>query len=1290
MRQPAQAAGEYWQRAQQPMEGWPARIQNIPGVGRPVSAAARMGLTGLMQPAYGAERLIGGAAQWGMRKDPFEQLPMKQQHEVSRIVYSWIGNQEKMQNMSNRLQAGENLDEVLETEKVNWREMVGQIFLDPLILIGGWLSKSQQGKALKAARVVKPAMTAEQLGLTAPSRFETFARGLLAFWRPTPKTKMMNLGNRSGRVVHGLLEGIDNVDEVQAVLNTLKLNPQAIPGALSMTEDAQRLTQVLNMADVDFGKGIWQGLTEAGEIGERALPTIKSLLAGEEVAPELFKYGLISNLQDVARDVGQRVFKVPPSTAAERLANKLKGGMSLTLLGFSPGYVVRNVLSNEALALIAGIHAWSTPAAQRRYFSKVMGIADPEVLEKMLVTLGIKRGIGAAGPTAGLAARTPGIVAAGKAEEVKGMAIVHKVQSDLNRDNWPTFLREMLDSDEWGEVAAILDRAQPGRSEAVRRALGQASSVEDLKTLAVKAAGGEPAVGQFIDEIDRLHPSVVDRLQQVVDEGGDLGVVVREGAAHIAAGVDDVAQELRIDYLDDIAHRAKQTTDDGFEGLLEQFQARREAAQMDAIEQALQSMPREVDEVTHTEAATRLVAEIKTTANQVRSNWKKTYFGPVKQLRVQTREGTVAGRLDPNIAWPAYFTERETRAASAHQFEISAWDTLLGRFRTGPGRGGRPHLPDITEGSFAETSKVAQAVERIRAGLSRWTMGGWSALPEEDAGRLLGFIDNIVAPGMRDMHDATLKLALKAREETLLNYANRLNFDWWTNWIFPYEFWYTHTAKNLVKHMIDRPAMLASYYRMKMALEAATNEPGYPTRMKGKIKMRLPFLPDWMGGELFIDPLRTFVPIETFIDPYLPEEEGTTPLGKTMRGLGSIMSPAPWLTLPLAASGALGPKEQWVSGAQIPALRYLKGITGLMGQTKDITPVRAMMGLPQGETWDPYRVDRMLANMAGTGEIDSFEARLAMLLREGPIYEEAQRKAGQERGITLTGQMAGISGLSIYPAGERIQRALKEDQRAMLDAIRPGLGTMQYEQVKALRAQDPELDEAVAKVYSEFYEKNPQYEARSALWKDDRELAIDIIWDAYWKAGGGKEARKLLGEDFSPRFIEYFVSRDTRDYAQFTDDELRIMARRLAGKVTELPEPEGKVALGAPAAGQPGVRLPMPPARRAYAAPRGGWRWQPRRVGRRARGAGDWESFSEGIEDKELVSLISGYLMQPKAQRAAFARRYKKLLVWLKGKGEEEIERLEGLYLRWLGAQRRETSQAYGARAPNLRWYRRW
>ena len=96
-------------------------------------------------------------------------------------------------------------------------------------------------------------------------------------------------------------------------------------------------------------------------------------------------------------------------------------------------------------------------------------------------------------------------------------------------------------------------------------------------------------------------------------------------------------------------------------------------------------------------------------------------------------------------------------------------------------------------------------------------------------------------------------------------------------------------------------------------------------------------------------------------------------------------------------------------GPFLPITRHIRGITGMLGvspNTMGINPegkIREMMGLPAFDKWDDYRIDRMITNMAATGEISADEASKLLSEVERQTRGSLYCKVSQKGAISVYG-----------------------------------------------------------------------------------------------------------------------------------------------------------------------------------------------------------------------------------------------------------------------------------------------
>jgi hypothetical protein len=333
------------------------------------------------------------------------------------------------------------------------------------------------------------------------------------------------------------------------------------------------------------------------------------------------------------------------------------------------------------------------------------------------------------------------------------------------------------------------------------------------------------------------------------------------------------------------------------------------------------------------------------------------------------------------------------------------------------------------------------------------------------------------------------------RDSALLNYNRRHNYNTWLGVLAPYEFWFTQSAWKWALHSLDRPAMASTYFKMEKFLRTAFRpDRGRPSRLEGNIRIKLPFLPEWMG-DAFIDPMRQMLPFKQFTYPwerYQQQQQGIEyDAERVLRELvndeeisqedydeallnrnGPVWDRAislaqqdesdeklntfdfmsmfaqPHAPLMWAYNAARGKPEE--IGPFLPITRSVRGVTAALG----IGPnggvniegaIRRELGLPEFDQWDDYRIERMATNMAAMGEITTEEALRAMMDHSGPVWEEATRKAGKEWGWGALGSTLGVP-VKFYPEGERrlrTQRDAYERAWADYEAIKEHYGSLQ-------------------------------------------------------------------------------------------------------------------------------------------------------------------------------------------------------------------------------------------------------
>jgi len=451
-----------------------------------------------------------------------------------------------------------------------------------------------------------------------------------------------------------------------------------------------------------------------------------------------------------------------------------------------------------------------------------------------------------------------------------------------------------------------------------------------------------------------------------------------------------------------------------------------------------------------------------------------------------------------------------------------------------------------------------------------------SNLDPQTENALRGYIRQLEdeLPGARM---AALKQSEVRRDSALLNYGRRTEFDTYAGMVFPFSFWMTHSMFNWALWSLDRPGVLATWLRVRRLFDTVQQEQWVPQRMRGfRMPIRVPFAPNWLGP-IFANPLAFGLPfdqwfrtaedlgslsqrsearVERVIDVMLENGEidqaqhddairsrqggiwdaasrqvtnGEDGWIDVFSFLASPHAPISW-----AINAARGRPFQ--PGPFLPATRSIRSVTAMLGigpagGVNIEAPVRRMLNLPEFDEWDEYRIDRQLAVMATEGYPVEIIER-ARLQRDGPIFEEAQRRAGQQYAVGGIGGLLGIP-LMGFPPGEQEGRQLRQQ---FTEEILPA------------------LDRGDVDAYRDFVEEHPEIESWFAINRSPEErlqsFLVDIVWDQYNNLPDFNQREAV--EQFGPMFEHYFLSRETRDYTSIPPEVLSGWARALGGDVPAL------------------------------------------------------------------------------------------------------------------------------------------
>jgi GGDEF domain-containing protein len=451
--------------------------------------------------------------------------------------------------------------------------------------------------------------------------------------------------------------------------------------------------------------------------------------------------------------------------------------------------------------------------------------------------------------------------------------------------------------------------------------------------------------------------------------------------------------------------------------------------------------------------------------------------------------------------------------------------------------------------------------------------GRANALDPQTARKLRVYMEQVKGQ-MADTKLQSVKYGEMKRDRSLLNYSRRYGFDNVLQMAMPYQFWYTRSALNWAMRAIDNPGYLAAWAKIRQAQERAVNSPGFPKRLQNKMRIPIPFLPEWMGGGLYVDPLRQLFPFENFLRPFEQmerdqnlidrraqfillgwAEDGTEEEAEVQQALAAMSGPTwerayaqaqmevetdtsnPWdfASLMMGYSLPIEWMRRYATGkqdqiGQLPITRLVQAATGGVlqlnkGRGLNLEgPLRRALGLPEYGAYTDYYLDRMLASMAADGTITTDEALRAMVDRSGPAFEEAQARVSDTNSLKLA---AGGFAPDIFPEGEQIGRAEYTEYQKAIEAWQAG-------------------DETAM---TTFYDKFPEYEARKAINQEPdvrlHKYLIGAVWDAYRALPElhQQQAAEALGEQFEQQFL----NKETRSYDGITSETLAYWAQALGG-----------------------------------------------------------------------------------------------------------------------------------------------
>jgi hypothetical protein len=492
---------------------------------------------------------------------------------------------------------------------------------------------------------------------------------------------------------------------------------------------------------------------------------------------------------------------------------------------------------------------------------------------------------------------------------------------------------------------------------------------------------------------------------------------------------------------------------------------------------------------------------------------------------------------------------------------------------------------------------------------------GINDLPPETARQLMEYIRKQYDTKLGDTKIAAMKWADARRNFALLDYTRTHGYDRLANIAFPYQFWYTRSALNWAIRALTQSWIISDYLYLRN-FHQTDEDKGYPSRLKGKVGIPIPFqeTDKWMGDGIFVDPSRQVFGFEQMLSPFktavrqenmlsnkamsnvqerlrneeITQAQADLAINSRMGDIWdkaydeavnetdlNITSPLDFatslvgLSLPLEYLRRILLK-QTDRISQLPITRFIQANTAAfgIGGPRGINieaPIRKAVGLPEVDRFEDSKTTQQLAYMAMDGEVKADEAMKALIDRKGPVYEAAQQRVSK---IGFSKYWLASFLADFFPEGEQTARIQQDEYYKLGEAIQNG----------------------DTKAFTKFYQEHPEYEVYQAIWKDPQEVFKRVVINQVWKRYLALPdlQKKYVREQFGDQFTINFLNKQTQSYDTITPQTLTQWAQMLppVPGMADLPEtmPGAKGTAATPVTTTAGVTaLKMAPAEDAKA-----------------------------------------------------------------------------------------------------------
>lgn len=472
---------------------------------------------------------------------------------------------------------------------------------------------------------------------------------------------------------------------------------------------------------------------------------------------------------------------------------------------------------------------------------------------------------------------------------------------------------------------------------------------------------------------------------------------------------------------------------------------------------------------------------------------------------------------------------------------------------------------------------------------------------------------------------ATMRWGENQRDAAMFNYNRRYGFDKMLEVPYPYEFFYTRAMMKWLGMALDGPAWFSNYARMRN--QTNRYERDIPERLRNKIKIPAPWLPDWMGDGLYIDPFSGLFPPANFIRPFermqqdkryqLIEAErilqewaadgsvsqaeidqaqstrsGATwerafaeaqmrreaEISNPMDFFSTTFGPAWWLATPLNLAGMKVPGISKGDPNKVSNLPITNTARGFETVTKGTwaEPFGQLVGLlGKPEEWARKKMG--LPQLGEYGEYYT-KRQLANMVQDGLIQPEDAQRAMLEKTGPLWDQATERVKMELamrVPLMGTTYAATHEGAGAAAQAFLPSLfgsgllpqGELEYRGLK----QDwndawKKYDAGDTKAVTAFFDEHPEYESYLAKGKDEDELLRSFLVGQIWDGymALGDTNKKAARSQMGELFSQAFLDKETRSYESLDIETLTRWSRMFAQTPPTTPATQAALQQPAP------------------------------------------------------------------------------------------------------------------------------